>query len=499
MKKITILLMLALIGLSANAQWVQTTCPTYLSDSYSIASDGTNIFVGSSSGIFLSTDNGLSWIAVNSGLTTISVWALAINGTNIFAGTYSGGVFLSTNNGGNWTAINNGLTNLNIRSLAISGSNIFAGTLGGGVFLSTNNVNNWTAVNTGLPISSNIHSLAISGSNVFAGSNGAVYLSSNNGSSWTSVSSGISGGDIMSLAISGTNIFAGAAGGGAIYLSTNNGTSWSYMSSGLNYPDIYSIVLSGTNIFAGRGGVGSIFLSTNNGGNWTTINNGLPNTIAIYSLGIIGTNIFACTSAQGVWVQNLFNFPTCLINNGCYGIGNTVTITVISNGGTPPFQYSKDGGITYQSSNIFTGLIPGTYPIVIKDVNNNVTPTQNQTISQPSALNFSPFIINANCGMSDGQIQAGVFGGTAPYHYLWSNGDTSSTIQNLALASTYSVTVTDANGCTAASSMITVGVQPIYSPTPLCLVTVDSLSTHNIVVWEKTGLPATIDSFRIYR
>jgi hypothetical protein len=43
-----------------------------------------------------------------------------------------GGIFLSTDNGSSWNAVNNGLTNLSVRSLAISGNNIFAGTSGYG-------------------------------------------------------------------------------------------------------------------------------------------------------------------------------------------------------------------------------------------------------------------------------------------------------------------------------------------------------------------------------
>ena len=53
--------------------------------------------------------------------------SLAISGSNIFAGT-SDGVFLSSNNGSCWAAVNTGLTNTNVNSLAISGNNIFAGT-----------------------------------------------------------------------------------------------------------------------------------------------------------------------------------------------------------------------------------------------------------------------------------------------------------------------------------------------------------------------------------
>ncbi|MCH8942325.1 MAG: T9SS type A sorting domain-containing protein [Bacteroidetes bacterium] len=82
-----------------------------------------------------------------------------------------GGVFLSTNNGGNWTAVNNGLTNSVVRSFAIYGSNVFAGSAGDGVFLSTNNGSNWTAINDGLNYLS-VYSLAISGNNIYAGTNG---------------------------------------------------------------------------------------------------------------------------------------------------------------------------------------------------------------------------------------------------------------------------------------------------------------------------------------
>jgi ligand-binding sensor domain-containing protein len=93
-----------------------------------------------------------------------------VSGSNIFAGTYGGGVFLSTNNGTSWTAVNSGLKDSSVRCLATSGSNIFAGT-DSGVFLSTNNGTSWTAVNSGLP-NADVNCLAVSGGNIFAGTNG---------------------------------------------------------------------------------------------------------------------------------------------------------------------------------------------------------------------------------------------------------------------------------------------------------------------------------------
>jgi ligand-binding sensor domain-containing protein len=66
-----------------------------------------------------------------------SVYCFAVSGANLFAGTEVG-IFLSTNNGTNWTAVNNGLPNTSVMAFAVSGTNLFAGT-GGGVCLSTNN------------------------------------------------------------------------------------------------------------------------------------------------------------------------------------------------------------------------------------------------------------------------------------------------------------------------------------------------------------------------
>ena len=80
--------------------------------SSALAVSGTNLFAGTDGGVFLSTNNGTSWTAVNTGLTnTVCLVLLPSRGTNLFAGTDGGGVFLSTNNGTSWTAVNTGLTN----------------------------------------------------------------------------------------------------------------------------------------------------------------------------------------------------------------------------------------------------------------------------------------------------------------------------------------------------------------------------------------------------
>src|SRR5450759_3571560 len=91
------------------------------------------LFIYSVGMSFLSNTSQAQWVQAN-GPYGGFVRCFLVNGANLFAGTYGGGVFLSTNNGTSWTAVNSGLTNTNIRCLAVSASNLFAGT-DDGVFL----------------------------------------------------------------------------------------------------------------------------------------------------------------------------------------------------------------------------------------------------------------------------------------------------------------------------------------------------------------------------
>ncbi len=162
-------------------------------------------------GVYLSTNNGTTWGIVDTGLVDtlgMNVSCFAVMGTTIFAGTSDGGgIYRSTNNGATWTSASTGLLDTSpsasyyyyIYALAVSGTTLFAGT-DNGVFVSTNNGTSWTAASTGLQANGiypypEISSLAVSGSSVFAGANGGtpsgVYMSTNNGTSWTMPDTGM--------------------------------------------------------------------------------------------------------------------------------------------------------------------------------------------------------------------------------------------------------------------------------------------------------------------
>src|ERR1035437_2583652 len=117
------------------AQWMQTNGPGG-GVVNCFAFSGSNIFAGTDNGVYLSTNSGSSWTAVNNGLHE-QVMALAVSGTNLIAGIHLDGIYLSTNNGTSWAAVTNGLPKYDwINAFTVSGTNLFAGyDLGGGISL----------------------------------------------------------------------------------------------------------------------------------------------------------------------------------------------------------------------------------------------------------------------------------------------------------------------------------------------------------------------------
>jgi Calx-beta domain-containing protein/beta-propeller repeat-containing protein/carboxypeptidase family protein len=111
----------------------------------------------SNGGVFKSTDSGITWQAVNNGLTTKFILSLAIDPltpSTIYAGA-NGGLFKSVNGGNSWIPINTGLTSLFISALAIdpvTSTTVYAASssFSGGLFKSVNGGGTWTQANTGL-------------------------------------------------------------------------------------------------------------------------------------------------------------------------------------------------------------------------------------------------------------------------------------------------------------------------------------------------------------
>jgi len=150
---------------------------------------------------------------------------------------------------------------------------------------------------------------------------------------------------------------------------------------------------------------------------------------------------------------------TSVTNVTCYGShSGTATVTVTN--GTAPYSYLWNNGQTTQTA---TGLAAGTYYCTIHDANGCMDVTSSVTITQPTQLVATLTVNNVNCtGMPLGSANVSVTGGTPPYHYVWSTGAVTSSVNNLAQGG-YSLTVTDVNGCMSTGSpfYFTVGQDPV--------------------------------------
>ena len=138
----------------------------------------------------------------------------------------------------------------------------------------------------------------------------------------------------------------------------------------------------------------------------------------------------------------------------CFG-GNNGSATASASGGATPYSYSWSNGSTGVT---VSGLTAGTYTVTVTDGNSDQAQA-NVTISQPSLLSASASGADADCnGGPTGSATASASGGVSPYSYSWSNGASTAVVNGL-LAGSYSVTITDDNGCSDVA-FVTIGNLP---------------------------------------
>ena len=205
----------------------------------------------------------------------------------------------------------------------------------------------------------------------------------------------------------------------------------------------------------GNDGEGLVVPSGGTSGYTYVWNNGDLDSIAnnvtsgTYTVTVTDNNGCVETGSVTITQPTLLVAVLTQINVSCNGF-NDGQATITPSGGTIPYTYLWSSGGTGATE---LNLIAGTYIITVTDSAGCIY-IDSVTITEPQPINFTFSQTNVSCnGGNDGQASVIVTGGSLPYTYSWSNGDTDSLNTGL-VAGTYILTVTDNQGCILIDSVI---------------------------------------------
>ena len=225
-------------------------------------------------------------------------------------------------------------------------------------------------------------------------------------------------------------------------------------------PNCLSILTGGTICVNITGGYSPYSYSIN-GGSFVANNCFSGLTIGTYTIGAIDSSGCSATTIVEITAPSPISASTLVINALSCINSNSGSITVTPNGGSAPYNYSINNGLSYQTSNVFGNLSANTYTIYIIDSFGCSGSTQ------AIVGNSSSFVISAsgtsdNCsGSGIGSITINVIGGYSPYQYSTNGGliftspiNNSSYYQGGITQGTYDVVVRDSSGCTATTQVV---------------------------------------------
>ncbi|WP_394698151.1 HYR domain-containing protein [uncultured Draconibacterium sp.] len=210
-----------------------------------------------------------------------------------------------------------------------------------------------------------------------------------------------------------------------------------------------------------NGGSATVTLSGNGGTPpYEYIFNGVPDADGVISNVTAGSYNWSVTDARNCGpVTGTINItqPTAVsasiaITNEIDCNGQTGEVTITASGGATPYEYTFNG--VTQSSNVFTGILAGNnLTWSVRDANGCEFITGSPVnMVAPDALSASATPTHLQCyNDNSGSIELTVTGGTMPYSFAWDNGAGNVEDPSGLAANSYSVTITDAKGCTTAA------------------------------------------------
>lgn len=236
-------------------------------------------------------------------------------------------------------------------------------------------------------------------------------------------------------------------------------------------PAVATIATTPINCHNGSDGAATVELSGNAPHTflWSDENFSTNQTLADLAAGNYSVTMTDADGCQSIGITTLENPVeiTAIASSEptlCVG-SDDGTATVVAVGGTENYTYTwSDSDL--QITDIATNLEPGVYDVTVSD-SNNCTLTASTMVEEAQAISLSIEVVPTSCeANSDGSATAVAIGGAENFEYSWN--DTNNQISNIATDlnnGTYTVTVTDANNCTASSSTEIVSDDPIMIDT----------------------------------
>jgi hypothetical protein len=384
-----------------HAQWRQKTNP---GDVYDIASIGSDLYLSTSTGLYLSTDNGETSSKkddiVSSSLAVLNgdLYANDIIGGSTHIFSTSTGVHTSFGGGeyGEWRVGEN--------ILAAIGSDVYSGA----DMMGNSSAARMSADRTSwTPLYDcwDVRFFAEVGINIYGVNRfqGQVRVSTDNGNTWALLNPGVpwdeekGDTDFTSLVAVGSDLFAGTNSGG-IFRMAENGTSWTSVSTGLPDLDatgIYYVFSAGNILYTYRWKPGApyrVFRSGNLGESWSELTGDFPSDIGIRSLKVVGSELFAGTGA-GLWSLPVDAIETPIkthqtinfVDIPAKTFGDVpFALTAAASSGLPVAFTSNNTDVATVSDNIVTIVGAGTIVITASqagDANFNAAPSVVQTLT----------------------------------------------------------------------------------------------------------------------
>jgi photosystem II stability/assembly factor-like uncharacterized protein len=313
-------------SLDNGGSWTMTPFPP---GAVSLSSNGGTIYLGSSSKVFKSTDQGTNWTDVSTGLGQGSILALLYDGSTLFAGAIadSAGIYRSTNGGTSWAPAAAGLpVGKDIRAMISFGGYVFASTNGDGIYRSSDHGDTWakTDINNSLLTNMTVYNFCIKDNALFAGAGNGIYRSTDGGATFLRVVNGFPANTSVtasSLTVSSGNIvaavtvtFSPSEALFAIFYSSDNGSNWHQANLPVSAVSVSSVASNGSPlVYAGVFGesftVTGLYKSFDAGVTWvsrTSVNQDDIEILAATETNVLESTLFSAAYSpdfgEKVWI-----------------------------------------------------------------------------------------------------------------------------------------------------------------------------------------------------